>query len=342
MIDYEIKMETFDYDELKTQRGLKKHGFFDIASQADGSMMRIPYCIIVGEQEGPTLLIDGGIHGEEVEGADAAAHVYKELSPKDVKGIYIAVPHLNLEAFNLGQRMNTSTDYTHSDMNRIFPGDPNGKISAFILDKFVNHFVKHADYWVTCHSGGYPLYLTPTACYTTPELDEDFGDLTYNMARCFNTPIMWRVDPTNGKALEGTAATSARQLAEIWHKAYICIEMGGNCAVMEQREEIYNMCHSGIMNLLTYLKMIDGELPKFREDVVETPVDYLHILHGGIYKPQKKFMERVKKGEVLGIVTNIFGDTVDELLAPYDGIVVGSWTPPVIQPRDWACLYGKL
>ncbi len=335
-------METFDYDELKTQRGLKKHGFFDIASQADGSMMRIPYCIIVGEQEGPTLLIDGGIHGEEVEGADAAAHVYKELSPRDVKGIYIAVPHLNLEAFNLGQRMNTSTDYTHSDMNRIFPGDPNGKISAFILDKFVNHFVKHADYWVTCHSGGYSLYLTPTACYTTPELDEDFGDLTYNMARCFNTPIMWRMDPTNGKALEGTVATSARQLAEIWHKAYICIEMGGNCAVMEQREEIYNMCHSGIMNLLTYLKMIDGELPKFREDVVETLVDYLHILHGGIYKPQKKFMERVKKGEVLGIVTNIFGDTVDELLAPYDGIVVGSWTPPVIQPRDWACLYGKL
>ena len=48
------------------------------------------------------------------------------------------------------------------------------------------------------------------------------------------------------------------------------------------------------------------------------------------HKPQKKFLEKVKKGEVLGIVTNIFGDTIDELIAPYDGIVVGSATPPVL------------
>ena len=33
--------------------------------------------------------------------------------------------------------------------------------------------------------------------------------------------------------------------------------------------------------------------------------------------------------------TSIFGETIDELIAPYDGVVVGSHTPPVIQPRDW-------
>ncbi|MBQ7175340.1 MAG: succinylglutamate desuccinylase/aspartoacylase family protein [Lachnospiraceae bacterium] len=343
MIDHVIEMETFDYEELKKQKGLKKHGFMDIASQADGAMMRIPYCIIVGEQDGPTLLIDGGIHGDEVEAADAAAHVYQELDPKDVRGIYIAVPHLNLAGFNGGQRMNSYTDVTHADMNRIFPGDPNGKITAFILDKFVNHFVKYADYWVTCHSGGNILYLTPTACYTNPELDTEFGDLTLNMAKCFQTPILWKNDPSGGRGgREAVGATSARELAEVWHKAYICLELGGNTAFMEEREAIYDMAHDGIMDLLVFLKMKDGEIRKFREDAIETPVDYLHILHGGIYKPKKRLLEKCKKGDLLGIVTNIFGETIDELYAPYDGIVVGSWTPPVVFPRDWACLYGKL
>ena len=338
-----IQMDTFDYEELIKHPGTKKHGFMDIASQADGSMMRIPYCIVVGAKPGKTILIDGGIHGDEVEAADAAAHVYQELDPQKVTGVYVAVPHLNLEGFNIGHRMNITTDLTHADMNRIFPGDgKSGKMSAYLLDKFVNTFVTIADYWVTCHSGGDPLFLTPTACYTTPELDKDFGDLTLNMAKCFMTPVLWKNDPTGGVAKEGKGATSARQLAEMWHKAYICLEMGGNCAVMEQREQIYDLCHDGIMNLLTYLGFIEGEMPKFRDDQIETPIDYLHILHGGIYKPQKHFLEKAKKGEVLGIVTNIFGETIDELVAPYDGIVVGSHTPPVIQPRDWACLFGRI
>ncbi len=334
-----VQLETFDYNEIVKNRGTKKCGFFEIGLKPDGSMMKIPYVIVVGEQDGPTLLMDGGIHGDEVEGADAIANVYRELDPKTFKGVYLGIPHLNLEGFNIGKRVASSIDYTAADMNRVFPGDDvSGKISTTIIAKYVKHFVEYADYWVTFHSGGNTLYLEPIACYTNTKLDTVFGSLTYDMARCFMTPYLWRCNP--GASKEGSTATM-RGLSEVKKIAYICLEMGGNVMFMKDRERIYKMCHDGIRNLLNYLKMTDGPVPEFRTDVIDVDVDYLHITHGGIYHPTKYIFDRAKKGEVLGYVTDIFGNVVDERTAPYDGIVVGTWTPPVIQPREWCCLFGK-
>lgn len=335
-----LKLETFDYEELVKHRGTKKRGFFEIGMKPDGSMMKIPYVIVVGAQDGPTLLMDGGIHGDEVEGAEAIARVFNELDPQKIKGVYLGIPHLNLEGFNIGKRVASSIDYTAEDMNRVFPGDDvSGKISATIIAKYVKHFVEYADYWVTFHSGGNTLYLEPIACYTNPKRDEVFGDLTLNMAKCFMTKYLWLCNP--GGAKEGSTATM-RGLSEVKKIAYICLEMGGNTCILKEREKIYNMCHDGIINLMNYIKMTDGEVPTFRTDTIFVDIDYLHITNGGIYHPTKYISDRVKKGEQLGYVTDIFGEVVDERLAPYDGIVVGTWTPPVIQPREWSCLFGKI
>ncbi|MCQ4725616.1 succinylglutamate desuccinylase/aspartoacylase family protein [Anaerotignum faecicola] len=334
-----VEYETFDYEELVKHRGTKKRGFLDIGTKPDGSMMRIPYVIAVGIEEGPTLLMDGGIHGDEVEGAEAIAHVFDGIDPMKLKGVYLGVPHLNLEGFNIGKRVASSIDYAATDMNRVFPGDEvHGKVSAYIISKYVKHFVEHANYWVTFHSGGNTLYIEPIACYTNPEKDDVFGDLTLNMAKCFMTKYLWLCNPGGGK--EGSRATM-RDLSEAMKIAYICLEMGGNAAIFKEREKIYNMCHNGIINLMNFIKMTDGPVPQFRQDTVSVDVDYLHVTNGGIYHPEKYIFDKVDKGERLGYVTNIFGDVIDELFAPYDGTVVGTWTPPVIQPREWGCLFGK-
>jgi len=338
---FNMTFGTFDYDELVKHRGTKKHGFLDIAYQADGSLMRIPYVIAVGAEDGPTLVMDGGIHGDEVEGADAIARVFREIDPMKLKGVYLGVPHLNLEGFNIGKRVNSSNDFTATDMNRVFPGDEeHGKISSYILSQYVKYFVCHADYWVTFHSGGNTLYIDPICCYTNPKRDEKFGDLTLKMCQCFMSKYLWFNNPGNLK--EGANIATMRGYAEKYGIAYICLEMGGNTAIFEQREQIYQQCHNGIKNLMILIGMAEGELPEFRTDSVAIDVEYLHITHGGIYHPTKKLHEPVKKGEVLGYTTDIFGDVIDECIAPCDGMQVGVWTPPVIQPREWASLYGRI
>lgn len=335
-----MDMQTFDFELLAAVRGSKHHGFLDIGAQADGSMTRIPYVIAVGKYDGPTLLMDGGIHGDEVEGADAIAHVFKEINTDELRGIYLGVPHLNLEGFNIGKRVGSSLDYTATDMNRVFPGDDvHGKLSTYIVAKYVEYFVSHADYWVTFHSGGNTLYIEPMGCYTNPELDEDFGDLTLRMCKCFHTKFLWRNDP--GNKTEGKIGTTMRELSEINKIAYICLEMGGNTTLGKEREKIYKQCHDGIEELMRLINMMPGDVKPFREDSIYCPVDYLHITHGGIFHPSKEIGEYAKKGEELGYITNLWGDTIDQCIAPYDGVVVGLWTPPVIQPREWAVLFGK-
>lgn len=335
-----VELKTFDYQEIIKHRGTKKSGFMEIGMKPDGSMMKIPYTIIVGAQEGPTLLMDGGIHGDEVEGAEAIAHVFNEIDPQKLKGVYLGVPHLNLEGFNIGKRVGSSIDYAAADMNRVFPGDDvSGKISTTIIAKYVKFFVEYADYWVTFHSGGNTLYLEPIACYTNTELDNVFGSLTYDMARCFMTPFLWRNNP--GASKEGSKATM-RGLSEVNKIAYICLEMGGNVMFGKDRNKIYNMCHDGIINLMNYLKMTDGDVPAFRVDTIDCDVNYLHVTNGGVYHPVKYIGERAKEGDLLGYVDDVLGNCIEECIAPYDGIVVGTWTPPVIQPREWSCIYGKI
>lgn len=335
-----LELKTFDYTEIVKQRGKKTRGFFEIGMKPDGSMMKIPYVVVVGMEDGPTLLMDGGMHGDEVEGAEAIAQVYNALNAKKLKGIFIGIPHLNLEGFSIGKRVASSIDYTSTDMNRIFPGDDvNGKISSTIVANYVKHFVDYADYWVTFHSGGNTLYIEPIACYTNSKLDNLFGALTYDMARCFMTKYLWRCNPFTG---DGGSTATMRSYSEIKKIAYICLEMGGNAAIMKDREKIYKMCHDGIINLMNYLKMTAGPIPEFRKDIISVEIDYLHITNGGIYHPAKYITDFAKKGEVLGYVTNIFSDVIEERIAPYDGIVVGTWTPPVIQPREWCCLLGKI
>ncbi|MEL7622593.1 MAG: succinylglutamate desuccinylase/aspartoacylase family protein [Clostridiales bacterium] len=334
-----IELAKFDYEELVKHRGTKTKGFLEVALKADGSMMKIPYVIAVGAEEGPTLLMDGGIHGDEVEGADAIARVFKEIDPQKLKGVYLGVPHLNLEAYSIGKRVASSIDYTAADMNRNMPGDDvNGNISSTVLAKYVKSFVRHADYWLTFHSGGNKLMLEPVACYTTPHLDKKFGDLTLKMARCFATPFIWRNDP--GTTIDGDK--SMRAMSDRNGIAYICLEMGGNVMFGKDREEMYRLCHDGILNLMNLIKMTDGPAPVFREDIIDVTVEYLHNTHGGKYHMVKYIGETAQKGEVLGYITDVFGDKIDECIAPYDGIVVGTWTPPVIQPREWCCIYGKL
>ncbi|MFH2130856.1 MAG: hypothetical protein ABIK68_10845, partial [bacterium] len=69
----------FNLQALIGERSVKKHGFIDIAQKVDGSMVKIPYFIICGQEAGPTLLVDACNHGDEYEGSEGIIKVLNEL-----------------------------------------------------------------------------------------------------------------------------------------------------------------------------------------------------------------------------------------------------------------------
>ncbi|HOL18113.1 MAG TPA: hypothetical protein PLY40_07510 [Bacillota bacterium] len=87
--------------------------------------------------------------------------------------------------------------------------------------------------------------------------------------------------------------------------------------------------------------MMDGEVKKVDQQI-DTELNYLHTPVGGIHTPLQKPMQIVKPGDILAAITDVFGNHLAEIECPFDAVVVGYYSVPVIQPGDWSYLIGRL
>src|SRR5262245_49257346 len=146
---------TVDFDRNGVQ-----HGFLRLPYSRDdsawGSVM-IPIAV-VRNGEGPTALLTGGNHGDEYEGPVALFELARTLDAKDVSGTVIIVPAMNYPAFRAGTR---TSPIDKGNLNRAFPGRPDGTATEKIADYFQRYLLPRADLVVDFHSGGKTLDFVP-------------------------------------------------------------------------------------------------------------------------------------------------------------------------------------
>ena len=321
----------FDLAEIIKQRGVKRQGYINIAIKPDGSYVRIPVMAVCGEEEGPVILADACTHGDEYEGAEAVIKIAKELDCKTLKGTFIGVPAVNLDAANSGRR-ESPYDMSHADLNRVFPGSDDSFLSPYIAKIYMDKVIKKADYYITMHGGGNNLYLEPVVIYMEPS--NDVGKMSMKMADAFDLQVQWKLQ------MDQFAGVADAEAAKIGIPV-ITPELGGQCVRHAERQKNVDLARTGILNVMIVLGMLEGSV-KTRQDKIHVDTYYLYNEAGGIHIPLKKPLERAVKGDVLSKIENFFGETVGEVVAPFDGIVVGYWSYTVIQPHSWAFLYAKV
>lgn len=69
--------------------------------------------------DGPTALIQGGIHGDEIAGVHALEEMLEDAAFRPVRGKIVVIPRMNPPAVRARTRMVTGG----LDLNRVFPGD---------------------------------------------------------------------------------------------------------------------------------------------------------------------------------------------------------------------------
>lgn len=319
----------FHLEEKIAQRGAKFFGFIDLAQKVDCSQIRLPYMIVCGKRDGPVVLADCCVHGDEYEGAEAISMLYRELNPESLRGTFIGVPALNLEAFNAGSRV-APIDWSYQDMNRAFPGNPNGMISSRVAHFYFENFVRKADYVVSFHGGGNGLYLEPLATYQPG--DSEIAQSTYRMAKSFGVPVLWR---HSHLPFAGTLTIEAERAGI----PNICVELGGQGIRHDHREEMIALAQRGLVGIMQEFGMLDGAPP--RRDSVEVEIVYIHSDEGGYHKLACRAMDLVGKGSVISEVFDLFGEKVSEIKAPFDCYICGYWCYSTIHPGNWAFLLGK-
>ncbi len=321
-------MPAMTIGSIRCEAGRKTTGFINALDRVDGTELGIPILLVCGKKDGPVLLIDGGIHGDEQEGAYAISAFAKELDPDRLSGVVIGVPVINVAAFEAMQRGNPRDHHSH-DMNRFYPGRANGYLTERIAHIHNSVIGSVADMEIAIHSGGNICYLAESIFTTTG--DEQSLELAKSMGPGWE--IVLDAPRSVGSPM---AAMAGRE------KPAITVELGGSAATMPA-DLLRNVgtLKKALTNLCRHYGMVEGEAEYARgywrgkQRVVQASTS--GVLEPNPDLPLKQSMHR---GDRLMRINDLFGNPLEDLRAPCDGTLFGFRTYPSVFAGDWVLFCG--
>jgi predicted deacylase len=316
-------VETVQIGTAVAEPGTKGYGVVEISQRGDGTTIGMPVIIVNGEEKGPTLCVTAGIHGDEYPGMEAIQRMARMLDPQALRGTLISVPVVNTLAFEAGRRGNP---VDHMDLNRVFPGKADGTLSERMAYTFFNEIVKKADYWVDLHAAG-TGEMRPLATARRGY------EATLDLAKAAGFDLIWIAK----KPEEGTGMGTACAVRD--GIPATVIEAGGGGRCVESHVQLHLRAAT---NLMKYLDMLEGEpeLPKrwtFVEVNQQSPVSV-----GGFFHPRAEAGATVRQGDTMAQVADLWGQEIERLVAPYDGIILFIRQTPSVQPGELAYILGEI
>ena len=303
-----------------------QHGHLKIPYSGDDSAwgaIMIPVTVVKNDV-GPTVIFTGANHGDEYEGPIALWWLSNELKSKDIRGRVIIVPAMNYPAFKAGKR---TSSIDGGNMNRAFPGRPDGTITEIIADYFNRVLLPMVDYVADMHSGGKTLDFVPFAC---AHVLED----KHQQARCIAAMEAFNA-PYSLMLLELDSAKMYDTAAEKMGKVFIGTELGGGGSASATTVAI---AKRGILNLLKHAGILSGEPERGPSISLVTPDhrSFVTSEHSGLLEMCVDLGADVKNGEVIALVHDIerTGTQPVEYKATIDGVLAGRHYPSLTQPGD--------
>ena len=242
--------DEFVVGSARAGRGQKGKGLVEYGKRVDGSPLGIPVIVINGQSDGPVLLIDGGTHGDELEGVLAVQRICSALDPSTLAGTVIGVPVVNLLAFEGLSRAIPRTligDALGTDINRLFPGSAEGTTAERIAYAYGEQVIARADYMISCHGGGASFMVSPKVLF---DGIGPMGERNLELAKAFG----WRI-LCNTTVYAGTAGDVAASKGV----PAIIPELGGSDRLPETHHRHIERVAEGIRNVMRHYGMIDGD-----------------------------------------------------------------------------------
>jgi hypothetical protein len=312
--------QVFQVGTIKAPPGEKVSGFLEVLGEKYPDT-RIPITIINGNQNGPTLALVAGIHGYEYPPILALQRLSADINPKELSGRVILVHIANLQSFQ--KRTIYYNPHDWLNLNRVFPGKPDGTISERVAYSITTEVVDKCDYLIDMHCGDGNEALIPYT-YWTNYGNSNIDLISKNMAEYFGINII--IDDKT-RPQDPKASVYLGNTAIVRGKPSITIESGMLGGVNE--EDIVRITQ-GATNLMKYFKMLPGEPKKYENIQWIKRYEIIRSNFDGIFYPVTKLGSTVKKGELLGYVTDYFGKKVQSAQAPFDGLILYFLnTPPI-------------
>lgn len=296
------------------KKGERKRILLDVAKLYDFTDMNIPIEVIRGKQDGPILFVSGAVHGDEINGVEIVRRLLSKKSLKTIKGTLIAVPIVNVFGFNTKSRYLPD----RRDLNRSFPGSDEGSLTAQLAHTFMTEIVEKCTHGIDLHCAAINRINLPQirACLEDPE--------TARMAEAFRVPVVLHSNLRDGSLRE---ATRQRQIPTLLFE-------GGEA--LRFNEKVIKSGLEGVISVMREIGMLRPLKNKRaeREVFIARSSHWIRASHSGILSIKKKIGDRVKKGQVIGVISDPFGHEKFEILARRTGIIIGAVTLPLLNRGD--------
>ncbi len=320
---------------IKVQPGEVQRGSIKVMELADGNDITLPLILINGAKPGPRIYIGSAIHGDEVTGIGVLTEALKRVDPKTLSGQIIAVPvqqPLSLYADHrlpLAQLLKSPLDQSPSDAWLVFPGDKNGNVAQrFAANIF--ELIKTCKYAIDIHTptrgGRYvPIAILPAS------KEKHFSDVL-EFAKAMSPGYIMCNDT-------GIYVGDGILCVECTRAGIPCFtfELGEGGRLEDELAQIGATC---VLNGMHWMGMVDVPPTPAKKTYIMKEFIGLRAERGGLLYTEAELGAEVKKGQLLARIVDVFGDEVQRVVAPMDGVFVRSTTLSNVASGDRVATLG--
>lgn len=275
-----------------------------------GLALPTPVLIAAGNKPGPTMCLTGAVHGDELNGVEIIRRIMFALDTESLTGTVIAVPIVNLYGFQRNSRYLPD----RRDLNRYFPGNNTGSSAARIAHHFFKDVISHCDALIDIHTGSFHRTNLPQvrADLSNPKVAK--------LSQLFDNFVV----------LHSVGAVGTLRRA--------AVEAGIPSVTLEAGEPLYlqpEEVAQGVRGVLSAMRGFGlmGEHTQVASDQkVFFESIWLRADQSGVLFSEVKVGDAVKKGEILGSVTDPITNRSSVIRAKARGTIIGMALNQMVMP----------
>jgi predicted deacylase len=316
---------------IHARPGEKTSGVIMVPARSD-SGTQIPITIIRGRQAGPTLALIAGTHGSEVAPIVALQRLRAEVQASELRGTLLLVHVANMPSF-LGRTIYYSP-VDRKNLNRVYPGGPDGTVSERIAHAITTEVIERADYLVDMHAGDGNESLRPYTYWNKLGLDARADSVGRDMALAWGHE---RIVVDTDRPRDRNASVYTQNTAHIRGKPAITTETGW----LGAPDELMIQANvAGAMRLMRYLRMLPGSVELVQHPIWLERTQVLTSPATGTWHHAVERGHTVTEGTLIGRVTDFFGNTLAEVRAPFAGEVLYVVATPAMSRGEPVAMIG--